>query len=196
MVTPDLCLSAAHYLKNHTSAQHQALESLVLPRLQSLKSLADYTQLLLKFYGYYKPVEDGIAAHLDVTDLPDLPQRRNARLILEDLTFSNPHTQDIPLASTLPTITNKAEAFGALYVLEGSTLGGRGITKLLLKNNALNLGEHQVRFFNGYGAATGPMWISFIERLNAYGNNETVLQQMAAAANETFYYFKIWLQQK
>jgi heme oxygenase (biliverdin-IX-beta and delta-forming) len=196
MVTPDLCRSAAHYLKSHTAAQHQALEALVLPRLQSLESLADYTQLLLQFYGYYKPVEEMIARHLDATDLPDLTQRRNARLILEDLTFSNAHIQTITVASTLPTITNKTEAFGALYVLEGSTLGGRGITKLLLKNKSLNVGNDQVRFFNGYGAATGTMWTSFIERLNAHGNNEAVLQQMAAAANETFYYFKSWLEQK
>lgn len=196
MVTSDQARSAAQFLKAHTAARHEALEALVLPRLQSLGSFADYTKLLMQFYGYYKPVEDRIAAQLNAIDLPDVAQRRNARLILDDLTFSNVHIQDIPVASSLPNIKNKPDAFGALYVLEGSTLGGRGITKLLLKNPALKLQEQQVQFFNGYGAATGAMWTVFIERLNAYGTNEPVLQQMATAANETFYHFKIWLEQQ
>ena len=188
-----MCQTAAHFLKSHTATQHQALEDVVLARLHALHTVADYAHLLQQFYGYYHPLEERIAQRLDDRDLPDLAKRRNARLILEDVTFSNAHTSLLPLATELPLLATKAAAWGALYVLEGSTLGGRYITKLLLKNDALNLTEKQVRFFNGYGAETGAMWRRFVECLDEQGTAARAQNEMAAAANETFSLFKIWL---
>ena len=64
------------------------------------------------------------------------------------------------MSSYLPGIENEVQAQGALYVLEGSTLGGRGITKMLLRQCPW-LTLQKLTFFNGYGAGTGPMWLSF-----------------------------------
>ena len=51
------------------------------------------------------------------------------------------------------------EAVGALYVIEGSMLGGQVITRNLRKV----LPEHQHRFFSGNGPKTREKWLSFIE---------------------------------
>jgi heme oxygenase len=193
MVTPDLLATTAQHLKHHTSQQHQALEDVVLPQLHRLHSVTDYNHLLQRFYGYYKPVEFLIEQQIDEQQLPDIKQRRKADLILHDLTFSNAHATNLPLATKLPQLHNSIQAFGALYVLEGSTLGGRGITKLLLKNTALHLQPAQVQFFNGYGAVTGSRWMAFLERLNAIGESSSVQVQLTVAANETFSLFKKWL---
>jgi heme oxygenase len=138
-------------------------------------------------------VEQLIEQHIDDTVLPDIHQRRKAHFILHDLSFSKAHIKELPLATQLPQLKNRNTALGALYVLEGSTLGGRGITKLLLKNAQLNLQPGEVQFFNGYGAETGTMWIAFLKILNQYGETDVARTQMAMAANETFTLFKNWL---
>jgi heme oxygenase len=158
-----------------------------------LKVPAEYIGFLTKFYGYFKPVEDRILQHIDSRILPDISERRKAGWILEDLTFSNAHTGALPLATVLPGIENTAMAFGALYVLEGSTLGGRGITRLLLKNEHLRLQPRQLRFFSGYSEETGPKWTGFLQTLNRHGQSEAAAQTMITTANETFLYFEKWL---
>ena len=81
---------------------------------------------------------------------------------------------------------------GALYVLEGSTLGGRYIAGMLVQQYpALQL--QQLQFFTGYGARTGLMWTSFLERLNKFAVEEEAVRQMASAANQTFLHLKLWL---
>jgi heme oxygenase len=194
MRPPHVQETTALKLKHHTAGPHAALEAIVLPRLQSICTIQDYISLLQSFYGFFKPVEKLIEMHVDEAVLPDIKSRRKAALLLQDLTFSNAHTSAIPLATQLPQVANLPAALGVLYVLEGSTLGGRSITKLLLKNEALCLQPGQVRFFNGYGADTGPMWMAFLETLNKYGEDEAAQEQMIVAANETFSYFKNWLQ--
>jgi heme oxygenase len=193
MLTREAQETAAQLLKLHTARHHLALEETVLPILHSLRSPAEYIGFLTKFYGYFKPVEDRILQHIDSRILPDISERRKAGWILEDLTFSNAHTGALPLATVLPGIENTAMAFGALYVLEGSTLGGRGITRLLLKNEHLRLQPRQLRFFSGYGEETGPKWTGFLQTLNRHGQSEAAAQTMITTANETFLYFEKWL---
>jgi heme oxygenase len=58
-----------------------------------------------------------------------------------------------------------ARFWGMLYVIEGSTLGGRVIAKNLKKT--LNLSdEFGARFFSGYGSNTGQMWKNFLSALD------------------------------
>lgn len=195
MVKSERPETAAQLLKHHTLQQHLLLEEMVLPRLLSLQTVGDYMRFLKCFYGYFKPVESLIEQQVDESILPDIKQRRKAALILQDLTFLKAHTDDLLFATALPEIKNKPQAFGAMYVLEGSTLGGRGITKMLLKNNDLKLTGEQVQFFAGYGAETGTMWMAFLKTLNAFGNDASAIALMITTANETFLLFKNWLLQ-
>jgi heme oxygenase (biliverdin-IX-beta and delta-forming) len=56
-------------------------------------------------------------------------------------------------------IHTRAEALGALYVLEGSSLGGRVILKELKRRGASLAG---LGFLDPYGADTGKRWRSFL----------------------------------
>ncbi|MGZ5285453.1 MAG: biliverdin-producing heme oxygenase, partial [Kaistella sp.] len=58
-------------------------------------------------------------------------------------------------------IKNEAEAFGILYVMEGSTLGGNMIAKQLSKNPDFQ--EVTFSYFRCYGDKTGSYWKSFKE---------------------------------
>ncbi len=182
-------------LKQQTAEKHQELEDLMLPCLTSIAQKQHYVQLLHVFYGYFKPVEDAVAPFMKESVLPDWPTRRKAHAILLDLeALGQPNT--LPrLATGLPGIGTLPQAMGALYVLEGSTLGGRGITKMLLKNEAVGLQPQHLQFFAGYGERTGPMWTHFVNVLNSFCFTEEEGEQMVQSANETFYFFKTWLQE-
>jgi heme oxygenase len=64
----------------------------------------------------------------------------------------------------MPVLQNAASALGSLYVMEGSTLGGRIIEKNLLLRLRL-LPETGGSYFAGYGKRTGQMWRDFLNRL-------------------------------
>ena len=188
-------LSAAAMLKQLTAEKHQQLEALMLPCLTSITQKHQYVQLLHSFYGYFKPVEDAVAPFMSEAVLPDWHLRRKAQTILLDLAALQQKGESIRLANELPQIQTVPQALGALYVLEGSTLGGRGITKMLLKNEAAGLQPEHLQFFGGYGSHTGGMWTTFVNVLNSFQLTEAESAQMVEAANQTFYFFKTWLQE-
>lgn len=193
MLTLDAQEPAAQLLKNHTAKNHLALEDMLLPHLKSITSAKDYIRILKSFYGYFKPVETLVERYIDVTVLPDIADRRKAGALIHDLTFLKAHTATLPLATRLPDVYDVCSAIGAMYVMEGSTLGGRGITKMLLANKEAHLFIDAMHFFNGYGTATGSRWTTFVQTLNQY-TAPTDITAMIEAANQTFLYFKNWLE--
>lgn len=59
----------------------------------------------------------------------------------------------------------RAEALGALYVMEGSTLGGKVIGKALRR--LPNWPISAPSYFDPYGSATGSMWSAFQDYLDS-----------------------------
>lgn len=194
MYHPDLHEAVATALKHKTMHCHEALEDLLIPKLHQVNTTEDYGRLLKTFYGYFSPLEQLIAQYLSPQQLPDIHERRKAALLLKDMAALGFATNGLAVCSCLPTITGQEQAWGALYVLEGSTLGGRGIARMLLKQ-CPELTLNHLRFFNGYGEATGPMWIRFQEALNGLEYSDSGLAQTVQAANETFLKFKTWIEE-
>ncbi len=87
---------------------------------------------------------------------------------------------------------NEAQAFGALYVMEGSTLGGKLISKALQKTAEWPLRGRS--YFDPYGPQTGAMWILFQGELSnippadatgvIHGANQTFIMLESAFAQE------------
>lgn len=180
--------SVAQIVKNETAISHQEVEALMLPRLQQISSQQDYVRILQMFYGFYLPMEEAIHSRLTADEVPDIAERRTASLILQDLkTLGHENVPD--RIATVPEIVTVPQAFGALYVLEGSTLGGKIIAKMLAKNNQVSLPQEALHFFLGYGEKTGPMWTSFVQVLN----QQTDAASITAAANQTFLSLKHWM---
>ena len=177
-------------VRTATSAMHHTFDSALVPYIQAIHSKEDYAALLLLFYGFFKPVYDKIDMHLNTFCLPDYQNRRKPESILNDLKVLGIN-YTVQLCQNLPPITDNASAFGALYVLEGSTMGGMVIKKMIM--DKLGTAEG-LTFFNGYGRQTRERWNVFIQSLNKIENitaGETVIQTAAA----TFVLFKDWLQQ-
>ncbi len=129
---------------------------------------SDYRRLLVRLYGFHRPFEDiaRSAADLFRIDL-DMGARARSPLLLADLQtigFDPNATAILPLWRPSIRLVSKGSLLGALYVLEGSTLGGVQIARAL-KHRVGNGLERALLFFVGRGEPQVSMWRELLEEL-------------------------------
>lgn len=176
-------LSFLQDLRKQTGPQHQQLESSSLSQalMKPGVEMQDYTRYLSYMYRVIEYAEEHIFPL--VNDLLETSSRRKLYSIQKDLAYlhGQPVAQYFSISDKELT---QAEALGYLYVIEGSTLGGRVIIKHLQKYLPVNEQDGAL-FFAGYGADTGKQWSSFLQTLTAYATGkhceETVIQSAIAA---------------
>ncbi|MEJ5053867.1 biliverdin-producing heme oxygenase [Sphingobacterium sp. MYb382] len=168
-------------IKEATKEAHQTLEKAVILQLKSIRSDKDYAEVLKKFYAYFRAVEQAVAPFITAAILPDRAERRDSSYLKTDIEELGSTVEELPTA-TAPAIQNVAQAFGALYVLEGSIMGGPYIVQMLQKYG-LSKGFN---FFSGYGENSGQMWGSFLAVFNAIPQSEADEQEMLQSADDTF----------
>ncbi len=171
----------SQYIKENTTAAHQKLEGTVVRQLKAIRSNADYAEVLKHFYAYFKAVEEAIAPFITADVLPDYAERRNSSHIKDDIIALGGQVDDLP-ASSAPAINHTLAALSALYVLEGSIMGGPYIVQMLNKYGITT----GTSFFSGYGSETGKVWGAFTAVLNKFGEDPASHAEAAAIANETF----------
>lgn len=182
-------------LKQRTTALHIALEATLSALMSDEISLDECAAFEKKFYGFYNPVEQQLRAILG-WDEPELQLQRRLKLplLIGDLAsfaIGSKEISELPLCTSLPCLETVAQGLGCLYVLEGSTLGGKFITAHLKKVLALDE-TRGCAFFNSYGADVGRMWSRFMGVLTnhceMHGDDETILD----SACETFAAMDRW----
>jgi heme oxygenase len=146
------------FLKEQTKQQHDDTEA----KLQSQKifdksyTLDDYKTLLIhnfKLISRYEPqIQDQLRNYHELK----LDLRSKISALKTDLNNLNIETE---CETPLHNLENEAEAFGALYVMEGSTLGGNVIAKQLKRNPEFE--NVEFNYFGVYGENTGPFWQEF-----------------------------------
>ncbi len=182
-------------IKNRTLENHRLLEqsSLLLPITQGTITRENYIQILKIFYGFFYPLEQAIAKQKGIeTYLPDHTTRRKSELLLNDLR-SLGQSDETPICKDLPAINSLGEALGCLYVMEGSTLGGRIISKILKEKLDIDQ-SNGATFFNGYGPETGSKWKKFQEALVVYSTDTAKENVAIEAADSTFLKFRKWVE--
>lgn len=168
-------------LKEKTFSIHQKTEGTVIRKIKQVDNEADYVELLKCFYSYFSTVEKNIAPFLTEDILPDLKERRDARYIIEDIETLGGSIDDLPPANP-PQINDALEALSAMYVLEGSLMGGPYIVKMLEKRGI----ERGFSFFNGYGENSMQMLGAFMEVVNKEGEKANDPDRAVKKAHETF----------
>lgn len=181
-------------LKEATKPAHQSLEKIIIRQIRAIQTPADYKKLLQFFFSYYHPLEQMLEPFFTGNDIiPGFTERRKAAAILYDI---QQNTAASPLApddcNDLPRVCSVANALGIQYVLEGSTLGGAFISKMLYQQASIP--ETQLSFFTGYAEKTLVRWQAFIDALNAYVNNYGKEDEIIDSANECFQKFEHWAQ--
>lgn len=170
-----------HNIKENTKEAHQTLEGVVVRQLKAVRSDADYAEVLKNFYAYFNAVEKAIAPFITPDVLPDYTERRNSSYIKADIEELGGDVNDLPVA-TAPAVNNTLEALSALYVLEGSIMGGPYIVQMLNKYGVTK----GTSFFSGYGENTGKMWNKFVDVLNKHGEDPNNQKRAIEVASETF----------
>jgi len=171
-------------IKEATKDAHLNLEKKVIQKMKAIRSDADYSDFLKYFYTYFSQIEQAIAPYITPQLLPDYKDRRNSAYIKNDIEELGGNVNDIPTV-TLPVIENELQALGALYVMEGSIMGGPIIVKMLEKGGITS----GTSFFSGYGEATGQKWGVFTTVMNQQAATPEQENIAIEAANETFVHF-------
>jgi heme oxygenase len=179
----------AAQLKERTREEHALLERKMLDRISSIAKASDYVDLLSLLYGYYAAVESQLTKYFQDPSRADLLRRQKACRILEDMTIFAPGHQRPALCVKLPEVNSFYNALGVLYVLEGSTLGGRIIARLISRKLGVDSG---LNFFLSYGNDVDKMWASFKLILQEPFTPEQKAEVVAGAL-QTFRTFNYWL---
>lgn len=160
-----ICTMDLERLRRETRAEHDATEE-VMPLMSAALTLPQYVGVLQRLQqvvcGWEQWAQDHVPA-----DLADLVRsRRRGSLLDQDLEWARSAGSSVSglAPPTLPALhlepQSRASFLGAMYVMEGSTLGGQYIARHLESVLNLHPGFGDA-YFRGYGNHTGEMWRSF-----------------------------------
>lgn len=178
-------------LKSATAELHARTERL-LPSLAGLATRAGYIHCLVVLRGFHASWEAATWSTAGV-DEAGLDQRAREKLPLleRDLQFFGVGEEQRGVSAPRPAIDSCAAALGALYVLEGATLGGQVIERhaaRLVGVTACAGGS----YFHGYGARTGDMWRAFGETLSAWVDRNGQSESIVRGAVDCFRSLESW----
>ena len=188
----DTTLSAPTFLeklRTATTESHTGLEA--LPVSVSIMNPAvtnkEYALYLGLMHDVVKDVEENIfpTVYNNIEGLDVHPKAQFIEADLKALGITKtgsltPLSDKLDLANLTP-----AFAFGVMYVIEGSSLGGR----VILKNINTALGhdaDSGGAYFSGYGGQTGSHWKAFLGALIQYETEHDNEDEIIAGANFAF----------
>lgn len=179
-------------LKAATKSAHDQLESqlnLLSPEIQ----ISDYRNVLEKFLGLYIPLENAVKNSEIAKDFHDRWKVHLLKQDLKNLGMSDLEIENIPQLNLFGSEPSLEELIGALYVMEGSTLGAMILSKHFHLRFHLD-SFNGLAYFSGYGANT-PLkwreWREYSERLTQEMSlsRKSILNQ----ANKTFTTLGKWM---
>ncbi|HEY6633535.1 MAG TPA: biliverdin-producing heme oxygenase [Rhizobiaceae bacterium] len=151
-----------NHLRKATGELHSRLEK----RFDAVTELADPSRrssVMRRYAALHGPAHGALARELEGVDGLDFDSRIGAWSAVKWPTF------DVRAAPPFPDAADRCEALGVLYVLEGSTLGGRFILREL---EAQGIEGPEFFFLDPYGRSGGRMWrtlLAVIEREGSRG---------------------------
>jgi heme oxygenase len=178
-------------LRLETRPYHDAVEANAFNQALTAGTVTqtETAQFLARMYGFMQPYEVALRLHAaDFGPTWQLEQRYRAPLILEDLAQLG-FPAEPPLCIVMPPLRSPTQLLGAMYVMEGSTLGGQVIARQLDK-----VGITAHAFFTGRAERTGLLWKSFCQLLGEAAADEDQAAVVASAIL-TFQTLSAWLNQ-
>lgn len=147
-------------LRTATAAHHEAVEASI-PLMQMDLDQATYITVLLRMHAFVVTWEH-FSEERASGWIRDALQVRSRRHLLEaDLRSLGAKIVMPDVRPWMPSIVGNSGLLGAMYVMEGSKLGGQIIARHV--RAVLNLHQNEgILYFLGHGDQTGLMWSQFL----------------------------------
>ena len=162
--------SLRQVLRARTQVAHERLNRhpLLVGLTQADYSLRSYWLVLSAYYHFYGAMEALIeSASVQLKSPFDYAPRHKHCWLRQDLVdsflidpedaFWRPKRKFLPIR-----IEDLSDLAGALYAIEGATLGGQVISRHIQAGWLRVTAEHGGRFFHGYGEQTTSRWNEFL----------------------------------
>jgi heme oxygenase len=176
-------------LKRVTAADHDRVESLI-PLMQPDLTKELYLSVLLRFYCFVHGWESWAANNVPEELRPLLLERQRSHLLEADLLYFNEKRPSLQYVFPGLRFRGNAAFLGAMYVIEGSALGGQYIARHLEHALGLVPGKGDA-YFRGYGDRTRGMWREFQNTLEQLNDKEA--DGVIDAAKKMFSAFGEWM---
>lgn len=183
-------------LQEETKSLHEKIEQTFLLKkilLQEI-TLSDYKLLIQKFYGFITPCEvliDSLTCKFVIKNRKKQPWLEQD---LRALKISKNNDTKLLICRNLPVLCEYEQVLGYLYVMEGATLGGQIIIKMLKTQLQITL-DQGGRFFHGYGDKTKIMWNNFCVDLCSINHIEQQ-NKIIHSASDTFKRLHEWMESR
>ena len=171
-------LALREELKQATRIEHDQLEG-ALDLMRPDFALHDYRELLARYHGFYQSFESFLKEQADPrcntvrfydASRRKLPWLQQDMLALNDTEIDAEAAAEmearyrISHATLSALLPSASYLLGALYVIEGSMLGGMVLSRHFSRQ--LNLtADTGLRFFSGYGTETRSHWQALLRLL-------------------------------
>jgi heme oxygenase (biliverdin-IX-beta and delta-forming) len=176
-------------LRQCTGPLHDRIEALL--QLEAPMPLSRYGQIVRGFHEFLQLWEQRVRFALPDALKPWFDDRRRAPFAAADIEMlALPEAPDLRQAAravqSLIRMDSPAVAIGALYVMEGSALGGQVLTPRLAQHLGLTP-DHGARYFHGFGERTGAMWREFRQTAQQHvGTDPVAVAEACRGAQQTF----------
>lgn len=172
-------------LRARTRLAHETAEQAMSLQCR-LRSIEAYGDLLARLWSLHSAFELELGRFSWATVGIDFDSRKRAHWLAEDIGYLG-RTCGPPraLAQSIDTPT---AGIGALYVLEGSMLGGQVILQQATRLPGISATQG-ARFFCGHAAKTGSMWKAFMEvldRVDPAGAEARIIEEAALRTFDEF----------
>jgi len=180
------CLRDATHAEHVRLNQHPLLVGITRPDY----SLQNYHRVLLAYFHFYRAFEESIDRGLGSLHVEfDYRHRRKIHWIAQDLRYFGIDPDAVTCRPGIPVspmeFDNVGKLVGALYTIEGSSLGGAVIFRKLATSLQTTVARG-ARFFYGYGADTPAHWQQFEAFMNAELTSDEIRGHAQGAARHIF----------
>jgi len=178
------------FLKEQTKTIHDNVEGTNLAKyiVDGSMSLAQYKTYLVQNYHSYKAVEDALVSNKSMIreELHGFINKNKSEHLRKDIENLN---VTIPENPKQMEFNSEVEAIGALYVIQGSMIGGNLISKKLRTCPELEAIETH-HFFDFCVKDSMKLWSTFKNIVNSAEFSEAEHQEALASAKKAFLCFE------
>ena len=185
-------------LRHETRQEHHDLEK-ALDLFSDQFNVTDYRNLLLKLFVFHVAFDAYLAVKGHEGIIAEkfyLEGRSKKTWLAQDVNFMGidnvANIRNLSYDDFATLLPSTEHIWGAIYVIEGSTLGGEILAKHFTKTLGL-FPETGLRFFTAYGSQTKAKWNETIWQLNALDKQDVRHADIIVGAKRTFGFLKLHL---